>query len=81
MSALGRPSDLYLRTMNLEEATGAVFRFGAKGSHASRTLMFPELTAALAAMPAYGSGTARGCGASRTKRRLGLIRRFSSSGL
>lgn len=53
MSAPDGPSDFYLRTR--EDATRAGFRFGAKGTHTSRTLMFPELSAALAATPANGS--------------------------
>lgn len=41
--------------MTVEDATRAGFRFGAKGTHTSRTLMLPELSAALAATPANGS--------------------------
>lgn len=55
MSGPSGPSDLYPRSMDQEEATRAGFRFGAKGTHTSRTLMFPELSAALAATPANGS--------------------------
>lgn len=48
-------ADLYPRSVNPEEAIRAGFRCGAKGTHSSRTLMFPDLCAALAATPANGS--------------------------
>ncbi|MFN3565338.1 MAG: hypothetical protein ACK4V1_05050, partial [Burkholderiaceae bacterium] len=41
--------------MPMEAAARAGFRFGARGTHTSRTLMFRELSAALAATPVNGS--------------------------
>lgn len=38
-----------------EQASKAGFRFGAKGTHTSRTMMLSELTAALAAVPERGT--------------------------
>lgn len=49
------PSNLYPSSWSSDEAVRAGFRFGAKGTHTSRTLMFPELSAALAAAPANAS--------------------------
>lgn len=49
------PSNLYPQSASPEEAVRSGFRFGAKGTHTSRTVMFPELSAALAATPASAS--------------------------
>lgn len=55
MTAFSGPPDLYARSIGSDEATRAGFRLGAKGTHTSRTLMLPELSAALAAVPVNGS--------------------------
>lgn len=50
---LERPASfLYAPALDLESAERAGFRFGAKGTHTSRTLMLPELSAALGGTPA-----------------------------
>jgi hypothetical protein len=43
-----QPSPLYSQSMNVEEAAEAGFRFGSKGTHTSRTIMFAELSGVLA---------------------------------
>ena len=52
MRELGEPASfLYAAALDTESAERAGFRFGAKGTHSSRTLMLPELAAALETTP------------------------------
>jgi hypothetical protein len=52
-SAAGKPVSFFPATGPAPSAARAGFRFGDKGTHSSRTLMFAELEALLAAVPGH----------------------------
>src|SRR5690242_1888895 len=49
------PALLYSQALNREGTPHAGYRFGARGTHTSRTLMFSELSGALLSTPANAS--------------------------